>query len=217
MSSAPETHASPLPQNAVPVRLVAIDVFDQIIDGAQTLDRIFADHPGFIALNTLDRALVRMMVTTTIRRLGQIDDLLKMALNRDTPPEPAVLLSLLRLSVAQLLFMSMPDHAAVHVAVDVAGALGLERQKGLVNAVLRRLGREGREHTTRQDLPRLLTPPWMLKDWSKNFGVRAAHAAATALINEAPLDITVKDQGHHCPLGHATKCDAPIVWHPAHR
>lgn len=193
MSTPTSPQSAPLPQNAVPVRLVALDLFSSIMDDERTMDHVFADHEGFLKLNTLDRALVRMMVATTLRRLGQIDDLIKMAFDRDEAPDPPLLLQLLRLSVAQLMFMKIPDHAAVHIAVDVAVAAGLARQKGLVNAILRRVARDGPDHTTRQDIARLNTPAWMLKDWRTHYGARAAIATAEILLTEAPLDITLRD------------------------
>lgn len=193
MSTSSPPSAAPPPQNVIPVRQVAIDLFDQIAFDGLTLDRAFADHAGFLALNALDRALVRMMVTTTIRRLGQIDDILRLCMN-DKMPEPRLLQSLLRLSTAQVVFMNIPHHAAVNIAVDLADAIGLKRQKGLVNAVLRRITREGKDRTTRQDLARLNIPAWMLDDWCKNFGKRAALDMAITLLSEAPLDLSIKDQ-----------------------
>ncbi len=174
------------------VRRVACALFDQIIFDGATLDRAFSDEVDFTALNQLDRALARMIVTTAIRRLGQIDDILNTCMDGKTP-SPQELQTLLRLSVAQIIFMKIPDHAAVNIAVDLAKSIGLDRQKGLVNAVLRRVVREGKDVTTRQDIPRLNIPAWMRKDWEKQFGRRAAQAIAQASLTEAPLDLRARD------------------------
>jgi 16S rRNA (cytosine967-C5)-methyltransferase len=185
--------AGPMPQNAVPVRLVALELLHSILEDDTNMDHVFGAHKGFAAFNALDRALVRMMVATTLRRLGQIDDFIKMAFDRDDAPTPPLLLSLLRLSVAQIMFMNMPNHAAVHVAVDVAVDAGLSRQKGLVNAILRRVTRDGPDHLSHQDSARLNTPDWMMKDWRTHFGAKAAMATAEILLTEAPLDLTLRD------------------------
>ena len=184
----PEHHA-----NALPVREVALAVFDAIALKHDTLDRAFGDNVAFAKLNGLDRALVRMIVTTTIRRLGQIDDLIAQAMNGAPAPTPELLRSLLRVSVAQTVFMKIPDHAAVNLSVNLTERIGLARQKGLVNAVLRRIARDGKTWTTRQDIPRLNIPKWMLENWIDAYGRRRALDAAQGSLTEAPLDISVKD------------------------
>lgn len=189
-----EAPPAPLPHdNALPLRELTVELFEQIAFDDVTMDRALADHPQFRKINTLDRALVRMILTTTIRRLGQIDNIIKHAMNSDRAPEPRLLLSLLRVAVAQILFMNVPDHAAVNVSVNLAERMGLIRQKGLVNAVLRRVAREGGDITARQDIPRLNIPNWMLSDWIKHYGKRTGLEAATASLLEAPLDLSLKN------------------------
>lgn len=195
MTSFSSTEKTDLLARAVPIRRVAIDIFDRIVYGGTTLDRAFVHDAGFLELNPLDRALVRMMVTTTLRYLGQIDDVIHATMNADTPPEPQALSSLLRLSVSQILFMNMPDYAAVNIAVNVAESLDLTRQKGLVNAVLRRIAREGRDYIASQDTARVAMPGWMFRDWVRAYGVRTAREIAMAQLTEAPLDLTVKNRG----------------------
>jgi 16S rRNA (cytosine967-C5)-methyltransferase len=189
----PMDASAPHHEGAVPLRVVAIELFEAIVFDGATIDRAVQDNKDFKTLNPLDRALVRMMLTTTIRRLGQIDDLIHAAMNGQDEPKPRLLQTLLRFGVAQIIFMKVPDHAAVNLSVVVAEKIGLIRQKGLVNAVLRRVAREGGAITTRQDAPRLNIPSWMLDDWIKNFGKREALAIATSSLTEAPLDISLKD------------------------
>lgn len=195
---APEnTQTSPAPHlaNAVPVREIAVQIFENIAFNQEMLDRALSDNEKFRALNHLDRALVRMIVTTTIRRLGQIDDIIRAAMNGGPAPSPRLLQSVLRLAVAQVIFMKVPDHAAVNLTVDLAVKMGLARQKGLVNAVLRRVAREGGTITTKQDIPRLNIPAWMLDDWADSYGRRNALEAAQASLTEAPLDLSLRDAG----------------------
>jgi 16S rRNA (cytosine967-C5)-methyltransferase len=178
--------------NAVPLRALTLKMFEAIAFDRITLDKVLSDTPEFKNINTLDRALVRMMLTTTIRRLGQIDAILKTAMNGDEP-KPRQVQSLLRLATAQIVFMNIPDHAAVNLGVELAVHLGMLRQKGLVNAVLRRVAREGKQLTTSQDPARLNYPKWMMDDWVKAFGKERALDAAIASGREAALDLTLKD------------------------
>ena len=114
------------------------------------LDDTFAGHPALARLDARDRAFARLLVTTVLRRLGQIDVLLE-GLMRARPKAIRVH-NLLRLGVAQLLFLDTPAHAAVAETVALAARLapGL-RQEGLINAVLRRVAREGKERLAQQD------------------------------------------------------------------
>jgi 16S rRNA (cytosine967-C5)-methyltransferase len=78
-----------------------------------------------------------------LRRLGQIDALIGECLNTPLAPRAAVIHDVLRLGIAQLLFLRTPPHAAVATSVDLAHSRGFLSHKGLVNAVLRRLSVEG--------------------------------------------------------------------------
>jgi 16S rRNA (cytosine967-C5)-methyltransferase len=96
--------------------------------------------------------------------------------------------TLLRLGAAQLLFLGTPAHAAVGEMV----ALARPPHDKLVNAVLRRIAREGEAMLASQDAARLNTPPWLWRSWTDSYGDAACRAIAQAHLGEAPLDITVK-------------------------
>jgi len=100
---------------------------------------------------------------------------------------------ILRLGVAQLLFLRTPPHAAVATSVDLAQSRGFVSHKGLVNAVLRRLSIEGPERIEIQDAPRLNTPDWLWQSWSRAYGEPTARAVATAHLKEAPLDLSLRN------------------------
>lgn len=188
------------PTEMLTARRVALLLLQNIFVKRHTLDQVIDESREFSALSSRDRAFVRMLVTTVIRRLGQIDDLIRRALSKpDQPINPPVLHFILRLGVAQLIFMNIPDHAAVNTSVLLAEVEGHSRMKGFINAILRRIAGEGKEWTTRQDVARLNTPEWLLKIWIQDYGLRTALDIAVANLSEAPLDITLKeaDQLHH--------------------
>ncbi len=173
----------------VSARLIALDVLDRVLGDARPLDETFAGHPALPLLDSRDRAFARLLVTTALRRLGQIDALLDRFLR--ARPKAIRVHNLLRLGVAQLLFLDTPAHAAVAETVALAsGSHGYA--KGLVNAVLRRVGREGGQDLARQDAARLNTPDWLWDSWQAAYGAPAAHAVAAAHLAEPPLDLTVK-------------------------
>ena len=165
-------------------RAVALDALTQILrrrlslDDALKLDGI---------ADARDRAFARQMVATTLRRKGQIDALLARCLEK-TPPAPIE--DLLRLAVAQLLFLEVKPHAAVDSAVELAKSLGFAPLGKLVNAVLRRLATEGPDWVAVQDPAPLNAPAWLWNSWVEAYGEQTARAIAAAHLEEPPLDLT---------------------------
>ena len=81
----------------------------------------------------------------------------------------------LRLGLAQLFILGMPEHAAVNETVALAG-----RARGLVNAILRRAIREKDAlHELRRTASpsvRHSLPAWLLDGWEKQFGAEVVES-----------------------------------------
>ncbi|CAK0747200.1 16S rRNA (cytosine967-C5)-methyltransferase [uncultured Gammaproteobacteria bacterium] len=173
-------------------RSVALDLLDAVLRQRTPLDDALAANSDIEQLAVRDRGFARMLVATCLRRLGQIDALLAGLLTKPEPPPPA-LHDLLRLGVSQLLFMATPAHAAVDTTVALARLRGEERGTGLLNAVLRRVAREGEALLRLQDAARLNTPDWLWTSWRKAYGTPTARHIAEAHLKEAALDLTLRD------------------------
>ena len=173
-------------------RNLALDVLGAVLDRRHPLDEAFSGHPNLDALAPRDRALARNLSATSMRRLGQIDDALARCLDRPLTPKAARLENVLRLGACQLMFLETPAHAAVDTTVRLAEERGLGRYKGLVNAVLRRLGRESKALRESQDAARLNTPDWLWQSWEQAYGAETCRRIAEAHLGEAPLDLSVK-------------------------
>jgi 16S rRNA (cytosine967-C5)-methyltransferase len=173
-------------------RQVALDLLGAVLRRKRPLDDAIEDNPDMPALSVRDRAFGRLLVATVLRRLGQVDALVTDCLNTPLAPRAAIVQDILRLGIAQLMFLRTPPHAAVATSVDLAHHRGLLSHKGLVNAVLRRLSVEGADRVERQDAARLNTPEWLWRSWSHAYGDEIARAIATAHLKEAPLDLTVR-------------------------
>ncbi|MCH7704963.1 MAG: hypothetical protein IIB61_07615, partial [Planctomycetes bacterium] len=83
-------------------------------------------------------------------------------------------------------------HAAVDGAVSLVGKNRAFR--GLVNAVLRRISRQGAEIARSQDAARLNTPGWLWRQLAADWGAAAARAMALAHLTPAPHDLTLANQ-----------------------
>lgn len=187
-------------------RHVAIDLIGAVLGRERPLDEAIDDNPAMAQLSQRDRAFARLLVATVLRRLGQIDNLIAGCLANPLPPRVAGVHDILRLGIAQLLFLHTPPHAAVATSVDLAQNRGFPGHKGLVNAVLRRLAVEGPKWIETQDAPMLNTPDWLWQSWAGHYGEDAARAIATAHLREAPLDLTVRaSAGGWCETLEATR------------
>ncbi len=171
-------------------RQVALDLIGAVLGRERPLDEAIDDNPAMGKLSLRDRAFARLLVATVLRRLGQIDVLIASCLANPLPPRASQVHDILRLGIAQLLFLHTPPHAAVATSVDLAQNRGFPSHKGLVNAVLRRLSVEGPERVAGHDAAMLNTPVWLWQSWTRYYGEGVARAIATAHLREAPLDLT---------------------------
>jgi 16S rRNA (cytosine967-C5)-methyltransferase len=214
--SAAEPYGRTLTVAAPTARQVALDLIGAVLRRKRPLDDAIEDNSVMSELAVRDRAFARLLVATVLRRLGQIDALIADCLNTPLAPRAAVIHDILRLGIAQLLFLRTPPHAAVATSVDLAHARGFLTHKGLVNAVLRRLSLEGAGRVERQDAARLNTPDWLWRSWAQAYGEDCARAIAVAHLKEAPLDLTLRGEDDEwCDKLQATKLPTGSLRRPA--
>lgn len=196
VESGPPPGSSPDIGNAggddLAARRAALDLLQAVLRHKRPLDEALANNSELTALDSRDRGFARNMVSTALRRLGQIDALINHFLDSPLPQRAAGVRDILRLGICQLIFIGTPPHAAVDKSVALCEAVGLGRFKGLVNAILRRVAKEGPALVRRQDAERFNTPDWLWNAWQKSFGEETCRLIARAHLEEAPLDISVK-------------------------
>lgn len=188
--------AAPSEVPGLAARRIAADILDGVLHKHRTLDDQLdgaGAHPGLKALADRDRALMRRLVATILRRLGTLGHLLSRLLDRGIPTDAPRAQSALLIGAAQILWMDVPDHAAVDLSVRlVQSDRRAAKYAGLVNAVLRRCAREGQPLIDEVKAQTLDIPPWMLARWISAYGETTARKMALAIGHEPSLDITVK-------------------------
>jgi 16S rRNA (cytosine967-C5)-methyltransferase len=189
------------PPSEVPglaARRIAADIVDGVLHKHRTLDDQLdgtGAHPGLKTLADRDRALMRRLVATVLRRLGTLGHVLSRLLDKGIPADAPRAQSALLVGAAQILWMDVPDHAAVDLSVRlVQSDRRAARYAGLVNAVLRRCAREGMALIDDVATQSLDIPPWLLARWTTHYGEAAAREMALALGHEPSLDLTVKSE-----------------------
>ena len=190
------------PQPDVPglaARRIATDIVDGVLRRRLALDEQLsgkAAHLGLAALPDRDRALMRRLTATALRRLGTLRHLLGGFLDKGFPTDAPRTETILLIGAAQILWLDVPDHAAVDLSVRLAQAdRRASRYAGLVNAVLRRVA-QARDEVLADDEPRD-TPEWLLARWTKNYGKDTARAIAKANGHEPALDLSVKQDAQN--------------------
>src|ERR1051325_5672764 len=203
--------APPTEVPGLAARRIAADILDGVLHKRRTLDDQLegaAAHPGLKTLSDRDRALMRRLVATVLRRLGTLGHVLSRLLDRGIPTETPRAQSALLIGAAQILWMDVPDHAAVDLSVRlVQPDRRAAKYAGLVNAVLRRCAREGQPLIDEVKAQTLDVPPWLMARWSAHYGETAAKQIAAAISHEPSLDLTVKSD----PAQWATRLHGEVL------
>ncbi|MDB5520730.1 MAG: sun [Tardiphaga sp.] len=197
----PSRFAPPTEVPGLAARRIAADILDGVLHKHRTLDDQLegaAAHPGLKTLADRDRALMRRLVATILRRLGTLGHILSRLLDKGVPTDAPRAQSALLIGAAQILWMDVPDHAAVDLSVRlVQSDRRAAKYAGLVNAVLRRCAREGQPLIDEVKDQTLDLPPWLMARWTTHYGDETARAIAHALSHEPSLDLTVKADPDH--------------------
>ncbi|MCW5890662.1 MAG: 16S rRNA (cytosine(967)-C(5))-methyltransferase RsmB [bacterium] len=170
-------------------RGVALDVLLRVERGDAWADVLLGHRLAETALAPEDRALATTLVYGVLAWRGRLDHhlaaLVRDGLERLDPP----VLAALRLGLFQLLFLErVPAFAAVDTSVTLARRRGAGAA-GLVNAVLRRVVREGAHALPLPDAAadpigrlavELSHPRWLVARWADELGLDALPALLAA-------------------------------------
>lgn len=192
MTKRPHRAAAPVRPAAhpgLPARRRACDLVEAVLVRRRPLDEALDERTE---LDAPDRALARKIAATTLRRLGSIDKALGERLAKGLPEGLPRLETILRTAACQILFLDVPDYAAVDSAVRMVEANGKTKGfAGLANAVLRGIGRDKADLLGALD-PLDDLPDWLRERWIAAYGEAETRAIAGIIAVEPPLDLTVK-------------------------
>lgn len=178
-----------------PARRLAFAVIEATFEGGAHTERAFragADEAGLVGR---ERSQAQRLAYGTVQRRGTIDAALERLVERPLRDLDPPVLAALRLGAFELLFAdATPDHAAVDQAVELTKRARAAHAAGLVNAVLRRLGREreglleallGDDSTPESAAIAHSAPLWLAQMWWRELGPDDARALLAAC-NEPP-------------------------------
>src|SRR5687767_5143926 len=128
-----------------PARECAFAVLRRVFEDGGWADRALQGEARRMSLEARDRALATQMAFGAIQRSRTLDVVLERIAGRPLAKIEPAGVAALRLGAYQLLYLDrVPAHAAVTESVELAKRHS-RGAGGLVNAMLRRTGREGAE------------------------------------------------------------------------
>jgi 16S rRNA (cytosine967-C5)-methyltransferase len=187
----------------IPARVAGQDILILVLRKHRPLTDALDIVLGAANLESRDAGFARAITTETLRRLGQLQALIH-GLVAKMPPEHRAgsTLEILLAGACELMFLKVAPHAAVDAANELAARDNKAVHfKPLINAVLRRVTREGEAQIASQDAHRLNTPDWLWSRWCDAYGEQTARNIAAAHLLPPALDIHAKDACRLVPGG----------------
>jgi len=175
----------------LPARNAALAILSGVLQKRRPLDAGL-DH--LAGLQTRDAGFARALVSESLRHMGALDAVLRKFIAKPLQPHKAGATGeILLLGACELLILKVAPHAAV----DAANQLAAKDSKAvhfkpLINAVLRKVAKEGEAVLSGLDRERLSTPDWLWTRWMAQYGAGTARLIARAHQQAAPVDVVLK-------------------------
>jgi 16S rRNA (cytosine967-C5)-methyltransferase len=172
-------------------RRAALAILSSVLQKRRPLDAGLDKLGG---LETRDAGFARALVSETLRHMGALDAVLRSFMSKPLVPHKAgVTGEILLLGACELLILKIAPHAAVDAANQLAAKdAKAVHFKPLINAVLRKVAKDGESVLSGLDRERLSTPDWLWTRWTAQYGAGTARLIARAHQQAAPIDIVVK-------------------------
>lgn len=139
-----------------------------------------------------DKAFVRALVLSVLRHQGQIDFVLSQLLEKKLSAKLKDIQNILRLGVAQILYLNVPAHATLDTAVELSKHVRQAAFSKFVNGVLRTL--ERRQSDFQNVSARYNWPYWLIGELKKTYGIKRTESFTQCALNEPPLDLTIREK-----------------------
>jgi 16S rRNA (cytosine967-C5)-methyltransferase len=148
-------------------------------------------------LNDFDRRLFTELVYGTIRRQRTLNAIVDQLAKRPSQQQPPDLLTLLKLGLYQLRYLSqIPVSAAVNTTVELAKQNGFPGLSGFVNGLLRQYSRTETPLQLPDDpIARLGTlhsyPDWIVEVWADQFGLEECDRLCDWMNQPPQIDLRI--------------------------
>jgi 16S rRNA (cytosine967-C5)-methyltransferase len=184
-----------------PARALAFETVRATFEQDAHSERFFREAADRLELPGRERAQAQRLAFGAVQRRGTADTAIERLAQRSPRLLDPPVIAALRLGLYELLFAdATPDHAAVDQAVELVKGAGVAHASGLVNAVLRRAGRErdeltasllGDDSTPERAAVAHSMPLWLVRMWWEELGGESARSLLAACNEPAELALRV--------------------------
>ena len=158
-------------------------------------------------METKDRKFCRLLITVVLRKLGHIDYVLARFLKRGIPQKENTFNNIMRIGVAELLFIESAKYAAINDAVEITKLKVSKNLSKLANAVLRNIDRD-KKNILSQLTNEMNYPKWLVKNWEESWGKNKTKEILKWLQTQPYLDLTVSGN----PNEMEAVIDGKFIW-----
>ena len=178
------------------VRHIAAEVIHGVLRQGKPFDATLEGedaHAVLKHLNARDRGFATMLCQTALRQLGLLRAVLARRMDKPLARRAGKAEAILLVGAAQILFLDVPSHAAVDLAVqDAAADRDARHFRGLINAVLRAIAADPQAATAEIDPLAVNVPEWLAARWVNQYGSETARAIMAAHAGIPGIDLTVR-------------------------
>ena len=194
-------------QSISPARSISIDLLNKILKSNAPFEHVISKSIQFINMDTKDRKFCRLLITVVLRKLGQIDHVLGRFLKRGIPQKENTFNNIMRIGVAELLFIESAKYAAIDDAVEITKLKVSKNLSKLANAVLRNIDRDNKNILS-QLTNEMNYPKWLVKNWEASWGKNKTKDILKWLQTQPYLDLTVSGN----PIEMEAVIDGKFIW-----
>jgi 16S rRNA (cytosine967-C5)-methyltransferase len=174
-----------------PARAAAFEILTRI-ESTNAYAPELLHSSRFQELSPLDHRLLTEIVMGTLRWRSLLDQTIAKYCSLSVAKLDFEVLTALRMGAYQLIFLNrVPQRAAIHESVELVKRARKRSAAGLVNAVLRKMGREKPQPPGFD--ARSAHPPWLVERWSQHYGSDAALAICAYDQRTPPPALRIQD------------------------
>ncbi|MFT5509521.1 MAG: 16S rRNA (cytosine967-C5)-methyltransferase [Hyphomicrobiaceae bacterium] len=189
-------------------RYLALTILESVLRDQTSLDTAIPEalaDERFVDLAPRDKAFARLLAMTVLRHHASLLAVVGTYLAKPLAANAERIRIILMAGAAELILLKIAPHATISTTVELTrlSAKTLHFDK-LANAILRRVSETGTKVFEETATAADNFPDWMIAGWREAYGPEVTDRIATACLQEAALDLTVKDS----PLEWATRLEA---------
>tara|TARA_Y100001970_G_scaffold182670_1_gene222176 strand:+ start:248 stop:1549 length:1302 start_codon:yes stop_codon:yes gene_type:complete len=176
-------------KHITPARITSLELLNKILVSNEPFEKIINSSKKFLQLDDKDKRFTRLIITTILRKFGQIDFIMNRFIKKGSIKKNN-LKNIIRIGIAELIFIKSAKYAAINEAVETTKINYSNRLSKFTNAVLRNIDRNS------EKLSSIITdemnyPTWLIEDWKQTWGIRQTKENIRYFQKEPYLDISV--------------------------